>query len=89
MQQKKVQRIKGTIVKERNILKIHLDCLDDSEIASFRLEKFFGLMQGKMKCAFTGLGIEIEGIKLYRKNNSIIMEGEYSEEYFKVRKALY
>lgn len=50
---------------------------------------FFGLMQGKMKCVFTGVGIEIEGIKLYRKDNSIIMEGEYSEEYFKVRKALY
>lgn len=35
-------------------------------------------MQGQMKCVFTGLGIEIEGVKIYRKENYIIMEGEYS-----------
>lgn len=40
-------------------------------------------------CAFVGGGIEIEGVKLYRKDNEIVLEGDYSEEYFKVRKELY
>lgn len=37
MQMKKVQRVKGTIVKEGNCLHIHLDCLEDKEIMTFRL----------------------------------------------------
>jgi hypothetical protein len=89
MQQKKVQRVKGTIFKEGNCLHIHLDCLEDKEILSFRLEKFYSTMRSRMRCRFIGAGIEIEGIKLYRVDNEIILEGEYSEEYFKVRKALY
>lgn len=59
MQQKKVQRVKGTIVKQGNIVQIHLDCLEDVEIASFRLEKFYSQVEDKMKCRFTGYGIEV------------------------------
>ena len=71
-------------------MQIHLDCIEDYDISSFRLEQFYGNMTKKsMQCKFTGLGIEIEGIYIYREENRIIMEGEYSEEYFKVRKALY
>lgn len=89
MQQKKVQRVRGTIVKEGSLVQIHLDCLDDAEISHFRLEKFYGLVQAKMRCTFTGLGIEVEGVKIYRKDNLIVMEGDYSEEYFQVRRELY
>jgi hypothetical protein len=59
MQQKKVQRVKGTIIKEGNCLHIHLDCLEDIEIATFRLEKFYSSMHTKMNCKFLGFGIEI------------------------------
>ena len=38
---------------------------------------------------FTGNGIIIDGVKLYRENNKVILEGNYSEEYFNVRKLLY
>ena len=46
-------------------------------------------MNTKMNCKFLGFGIEIEGIKIYRKENLIIMEGDYSDQYFKVRQELY
>jgi hypothetical protein len=42
-----------------------------------------------MKCRFTGEGIQVEGVSIYRRDSLIILEGQYSEEYFKVRKALY
>ena len=32
-----------------------------------------------MSCRFIGFGIEVEGIKIYRKDNVIILEGEYSD----------
>lgn len=41
------------------------------------------------ECNFVGGGIEIEGIRIHRKDNEIILEGEYSEEFFKIRKELY
>jgi hypothetical protein len=31
----------------------------------------------------------IAGAKIYREANEIILEGEYSESYFKVRRILY
>ncbi len=38
MQQKKVQKVRGTIVKDGNCLHIRLDCLENEEIAQFRLD---------------------------------------------------
>lgn len=78
LQMKKIQKVRGTIVKSGNSLHIHLDCIEDNEIMNFKMEKFYVAMRSKMKCKFIGSGIEIEGIKLYRKDNEIILEGEYS-----------
>lgn len=66
--QKKVQKVKGTIIKEaNNVVQIHLDCIEDDEIISFRLEQFYGNMAKRsMRCRFTGLGIDIEGVYIYR-----------------------
>jgi len=59
--QKKVQKVKGTIVKESsNIVQIHLECIEDYEISSFRLEQFYSQMNKRsLQCKFTGLGISI------------------------------
>ena len=70
-------------------MQIHLDCVKNNEILSFKLEQFYGNMQNTMQCSFTGNGVSIEGVRIYRKDSYIVLEGEYSEEYFKVRKALY
>jgi hypothetical protein len=60
-------------------VQIHLECIDDYEISSFRLEQFYHQMNKRsLQCKFTGLGIAIEGVYIYRKENQIIMEGEYS-----------
>lgn len=55
------------------------------------MDKFYKLVKisGEHECKFTGNGIIIDGVKLYRENNKVILEGSYSEEYFNVRKLLY
>ena len=69
---------------------IRLDCVEDKEISNFKLDQFYLIMKKRMlECTFVGGGIEIDGIKIYRKDNEIVLEGEYSEEYFKIRKELY
>jgi hypothetical protein len=47
MQQKKVQKVKGTIFKEGNCLHIRLDCLEDKEITHFKLDQFYLIMKKK------------------------------------------
>jgi hypothetical protein len=60
MQQKKVQKVRGTIIKEGNCLHIRLDCLEDKEIAHFKLDQFYLIMKKKaQECNFVGAGIEI------------------------------
>lgn len=74
MQQKKVQKVKGTIIKEGNCLHIRLDCLEDKQITHFKLDQFYLIMKKKMaSCIFIGGAIEVEGIKIYRKDNEIIL----------------
>lgn len=68
MQQKKVQKVRGTIVKDGNCLTIRLDCLENEEIAQFRLDEFYSIMKKKVpECNFVGGGVEIMGVKVYRR----------------------
>lgn len=90
MQVKKVQKVRGTILKEGKAIHIRLECLDDKQITHFKLDQFYLLMRKKFQqCHFVGGGIELEGIRIHRRDNEIILEGEYSEEFFKIRKELY
>jgi hypothetical protein len=36
-QVKRVQKVRGTILKEGGLLQIHLECMEDPEITSFRI----------------------------------------------------
>lgn len=94
LQSKRIQRVEGTIRRMHNCLHIHLDSLDEKIVLEFRLDQFYKkLKQQKggvsLKCSFTGYGINIGGVLLYREGEEIILEGDYSEEYFEVRRLLY
>ena len=55
------------------------------------MEKFYKLVKisGERERKFTGNRIIVDGVKLYWKNNKVILEGSYSEECFNVKKLLY
>ena len=55
------------------------------------MEKFYKIVKlsGEYECVFTGNGIIVDGVRLYREENKVFLEGSYSEEYFRVRKLLY
>ena len=53
------------------------------------MEIFYKQAKRRFTCAFNEKGVIIDGIQILRAENSIILKGEYSEKYFKVRKFLY
>ena len=69
---------------------IHLSCLDQKEHLDFRLDQLYKRIKGgEHQCSFTKKGIVVDGIRIYREEKNIVLEGYYSEQFFKVRKLLY
>jgi hypothetical protein len=68
--------VRGTILKEGKSIHIRLECLDDKDIATFKLDQFYLAMKKKFQdCHFVGGGIEVDGIRIHRRDNEIILEG--------------
>lgn len=87
----KLQKVKGIInYSENGILSIHLECLEQKELLEFRLDQLYKrLRSDDQSVRFSRRGIVVDGVRIYREDKNIILEGHYSGKYFKVRRMLY
>ena len=54
------------------------------------MERFFAAMQQEgASCQVLQGMIVVEGVTLYRRKKEVVLEGNYGEQYFLVRRKLY